>query len=86
MGGERLASNGLVADLPAGVPAPPELDATSYVIADATSGRVVAAKAPHALLRPASTLKALTALTLLPRIPAEFAVIVVELSAVTTSA
>lgn len=71
VGGDRLAANGLVQDLPSGTPAPPALNATSWVIADADSGAVVAAKAPHALLRPASTLKALTALTLLPQLDAK---------------
>lgn len=66
VGGEALASAGLVA--PQGVPAPPLLEATSYVIADAGTGEIVAAKAPHAQMRPASTLKALTALVLLPRL------------------
>ena len=39
----------------------------SYVVADLDSGEILAAKSPHAWLRPASTLKALTALTLMPR-------------------
>jgi D-alanyl-D-alanine carboxypeptidase (penicillin-binding protein 5/6) len=40
----------------------------SYVVADLDSGEILAAKSPHAWLRPASTLKALTALTLMPRL------------------
>ncbi|AKT52951.1 hypothetical protein ADJ73_16290 [Arsenicicoccus sp. oral taxon 190] len=66
VGGDQLGSNGLVLSVPAGVPRPPELDATSYVLADQASGQVLVAKAPHARLYPASTLKTLTALTLLP--------------------
>ncbi len=66
VGGERLASMGVVTDLPAGVPAPPALKDVSWVLADLDTGEVLAAKAAHARLLPASTLKALTALTLLP--------------------
>jgi D-alanyl-D-alanine carboxypeptidase (penicillin-binding protein 5/6) len=40
--------------------------AVSYVIADLDTGEIIAAKAPHAFLRPASTLKTLTALVALP--------------------
>jgi D-alanyl-D-alanine carboxypeptidase (penicillin-binding protein 5/6) len=47
---------------------PPAVQASAYVVADIDTGQVLAAKAPHAKLRPASTLKALTALVLLPRL------------------
>jgi serine-type D-Ala-D-Ala carboxypeptidase (penicillin-binding protein 5/6) len=47
---------------------PPAVQASAYVVADLTTGDVLAAKAPHARLRPASTLKTLTALVLLPRL------------------
>ncbi|TDD17099.1 D-alanyl-D-alanine carboxypeptidase [Kribbella turkmenica] len=47
---------------------PPAVRASAYVVADIDTGEVLAAKAPHARLRPASTLKALTALVLLPRL------------------
>ncbi|TDD45672.1 D-alanyl-D-alanine carboxypeptidase [Kribbella antibiotica] len=47
---------------------PPVVQASSYVVADIDTGDVLAAKAPHAKLRPASTLKTLTALVLLPRL------------------
>lgn len=71
IGGERLASMGVVVDLPAGVPAPPRLKDVSWVLADMGSGEVVAAKAAHARMLPASTLKTLTALTLIPRVEAD---------------
>lgn len=48
--------------------APPAVLASAYVVADIDTGDVLAAKAPHAKLRPASTLKTLTALVLLPRL------------------
>ncbi|WP_460666860.1 D-alanyl-D-alanine carboxypeptidase family protein [Kribbella swartbergensis] len=47
---------------------PPAVQASAYVVADIDTGEVLAAKAPHAKLRPASTLKTLTALVLLPRL------------------
>ena len=70
VGGERLASMGLVVDRPPGVPAPPALKNVSWLLADMDTGEVIAAKAPHARLLPASTLKVLTALTLIPTVPA----------------
>ncbi|TQM63979.1 serine hydrolase [Humibacillus xanthopallidus] len=68
VGGERLGESGVVAELGAGVAPPPEVYDVSYVIADLDSGEILAAKSPHAWLRPASTLKTLTALTLMPRL------------------
>ncbi|MEV6791989.1 D-alanyl-D-alanine carboxypeptidase [Streptomyces sp. NPDC051320] len=53
-------------------PALPEgLSALSWVVADATTGDVLASRAPHMHLPPASTLKTLFALTVLPKLPAE---------------
>jgi D-alanyl-D-alanine carboxypeptidase (penicillin-binding protein 5/6) len=68
VGGPALAPMRVIVDRPAGVPAPPRVRDASWLIADADTGAVLAAKAPHALLLPASTAKVLTALTLLPRI------------------
>ncbi|MER7073764.1 serine hydrolase [Terrabacter sp. NPDC000476] len=68
VGGAQLASDGVVVDAPPATPAPPEVYDVSYVVADLDSGEILAAKSPHAWLRPASTLKTLTALTLLPRL------------------
>ncbi len=68
VGGPALATMGVIVDRPAGVPAPPHVRDMSWLIADADTGAVLAAKAPHARLLPASTAKVLTALTLLPRI------------------
>lgn len=66
VGGDRLAESGVVVDLGTAVPAPSENEAVSYVVADLASGEVLAAKSAHQRLEPASTLKVLTALTLLP--------------------
>ncbi len=64
VGGAQLAGSGVVVNAPAArLPAVP---ASAYVIADAGTGQVLAAKDPHGLLRPASTLKMLTAVTLIP--------------------
>jgi D-alanyl-D-alanine carboxypeptidase (penicillin-binding protein 5/6) len=49
----------------------PRLSAGSYVLADLDTGEVLAARNPHGRLRPASTLKVLTALTLLPELDPE---------------
>lgn len=66
IGGERLGEPGLVVD--SGIVAPPATSASSYVVADAGSGAVYAALDPHGRYRPASTLKTLLAVTMLPRL------------------
>jgi D-alanyl-D-alanine carboxypeptidase (penicillin-binding protein 5/6) len=66
VGGPRLAEDGVVVDAEPGTPPPPAVYDVSYVVADLATGDVLAAKAAHAWLRPASTLKTLTALTLMP--------------------
>jgi serine-type D-Ala-D-Ala carboxypeptidase (penicillin-binding protein 5/6) len=68
VGGKQLGNKGVVIDPESAVPAPPEVAMGSYVIADLDTGQILAAKNAHQRLRPASTLKALTALTLLPRL------------------
>ncbi|MFI7382618.1 D-alanyl-D-alanine carboxypeptidase family protein [Streptomyces sp. NPDC049813] len=49
-------------------PAVPSLSALAWEVMDADSGTVLAARAPHRRLPPASTLKTLFALTLLPKL------------------
>jgi len=67
VGGSQLAGTGVVVNYPPGHTARlPSVPATAWVIADAGTGQVLAAKDPHGLLRPASTLKMLTAVTLVP--------------------
>ncbi|MFG1912968.1 D-alanyl-D-alanine carboxypeptidase family protein [Kribbella sp. NPDC048928] len=65
VGGELMTAKPTVV---ANGAAPPAVQASAYVVADLDTGQVLAAKAPHAKLRPASTLKTLTALVLLPRL------------------
>ncbi|HUZ52647.1 MAG TPA: D-alanyl-D-alanine carboxypeptidase [Streptosporangiaceae bacterium] len=66
VGGRRLASRGIVVARRA-MPLPP-VPASAYVIANARTGQVLAAKDAHGLYPPASTLKVLTAITMLPRL------------------
>ena len=68
VGGAQLATSGLVAGRTAGVPPVPAVSASSYVIADLDTGDVLAAKDPHGRFAPASTLKTLTALTLIDKL------------------
>ena len=65
-GGPLLDTRDVVA--PPGTPALPAVSATSWVVADLDSGEVLAARDPHGRYAPASTLKTLTALTLIPRL------------------
>jgi D-alanyl-D-alanine carboxypeptidase (penicillin-binding protein 5/6) len=67
VGGGLLDSPGVVVQPLPGAPAlPTGLTAGSWLVADADSGQVLAAKAAHRKFLPASTLKTLTAVTLLP--------------------
>ena len=66
LGGEQLASRGVV--VAPGAPALPPTSAASWLVADLTTGEVLAAKDPHGRFAPASTLKILTAQTLIPRL------------------
>ncbi|MDQ1686188.1 MAG: hypothetical protein QOC82_2925 [Frankiaceae bacterium] len=69
IGGPLLASTGVVVQRLPGAPAlPGGLDMGSWMVADADTGEVLAAKAPHERFLPASTLKTLTAVTLIPRL------------------
>jgi len=69
VGGPRLAGRGVIVSyrwhrhlrLP-------DVPASAWVIASANTGKVLAAKDPHGLFPPASTLKVLTAITMLPRL------------------
>src|SRR6478736_1058488 len=75
VGGDELARSGVIVNLVRGVPAPPEPPDASWLVADLDTGAVVAARAPHARHLPASTLKALTALVLVPRLDAHTPVV-----------
>jgi D-alanyl-D-alanine carboxypeptidase (penicillin-binding protein 5/6) len=67
IGGVQLSGRGVLVNYPSGsVPRLPKIKASAWVIADAGTGQVLAAKDPHGWYRPASTLKVLTAISLIP--------------------
>ena len=76
VGGPQLASRGIVVHYPArGQRLLPSVPASAYVVADANTGQVLAAKDPHGDFPPASTLKVLTAITLIPLLPPDARVV-----------
>src|SRR5689334_10523550 len=67
IGGAQLAGRGVIVNYsPGPVPKLPAIKAAAWVLADAGTGQVLAAKNPHGWFRPASTLKVLTAISLIP--------------------
>jgi D-alanyl-D-alanine carboxypeptidase (penicillin-binding protein 5/6) len=69
VGGPLMASGGIVVHYPSrNYWRLPKVPAAAYVIANAATGQVLAAKDPHGQFAPASTLKVLTAITLIPRL------------------
>jgi D-alanyl-D-alanine carboxypeptidase (penicillin-binding protein 5/6) len=66
LGGPLLAKKAPTVQLGPGAEPLPQVFAKTWVLADATTGAVLAAKGAHIQRAPASTLKSLTALTLLP--------------------
>jgi serine-type D-Ala-D-Ala carboxypeptidase (penicillin-binding protein 5/6) len=67
VGGPELAGRGVIVHYPAhSARRLPSVRASAYMVADAGSGRVLAAKDPHGHFLPASTLKVLTADALMP--------------------
>ncbi|MFI0942212.1 D-alanyl-D-alanine carboxypeptidase family protein [Streptomyces sp. NPDC021020] len=71
VGGALLAEPGTHVDLQDGAPELPDgISALSWTVSDARTGQVLAARNAHRELPPASTLKTLFALTVLPRFPA----------------
>jgi serine-type D-Ala-D-Ala carboxypeptidase (penicillin-binding protein 5/6) len=84
VGGTELASPGVVVHYPATGAVPlPQVPASAYVIADAKTGQVLAAQDAHGLFAPASTLKMLTAITLIPRLNPNATVVASQLAAQT---
>jgi serine-type D-Ala-D-Ala carboxypeptidase (penicillin-binding protein 5/6) len=82
VGGPRLASHRIVVNYPGhGKLTLPNVPASAYVIADARTGAVLAAKDPHGLFPPASTLKVLTAVTMLPRLNPDATIVASKLAA-----
>ncbi|HTS98388.1 MAG TPA: D-alanyl-D-alanine carboxypeptidase [Streptosporangiaceae bacterium] len=84
VGGPELASPGLAVHYPARGAVPlPDVPASAYVVADANTGQVLAAKDAHGLFPPASTLKMLTAITLIPLLKPDATVLATPLAAQT---
>ena len=68
VGGSLLTGSGTIVHPQAGAPPLPPVTAGAWIVADADTGEVLAAKGPHERYLPASTMKALTAVTLIPRL------------------
>jgi D-alanyl-D-alanine carboxypeptidase len=68
VGGPQLGGTGVIVNGGAGVPAAPKVDADSWLIANADTGEVLAARNPHGRFLPASTIKTLTALALVKKL------------------
>jgi len=67
IGGTQLSGRGVIVNYgSSGAPKLPGVKASAFVIADAGTGQVLAARDPHGWYRPASTLKVLTAVSLIP--------------------
>ncbi|MGN6795834.1 MAG: D-alanyl-D-alanine carboxypeptidase family protein, partial [Streptosporangiaceae bacterium] len=79
IGGRRLGSSRVVVGRNA--PRLPRIPASAYVIANAKTGAVLAAKDAHGRYEPASTLKMLTAITMLPRLRANARITASKLAA-----
>ncbi|HEX5189033.1 MAG TPA: D-alanyl-D-alanine carboxypeptidase, partial [Streptosporangiaceae bacterium] len=79
VGGKRLGSSRVVVARH-GLPLP-QVPASAFVVADAKTGQVLAAKDAHGLYPPASTLKVLTAITMLPRLKPDATIVATRLAA-----
>ena len=66
VGGDALATSGLI--VPSGVPAPPAVPATSWLVADLDAGVVLGGCGPHVYGTPASVQKLLLAATAMPKL------------------
>jgi serine-type D-Ala-D-Ala carboxypeptidase (penicillin-binding protein 5/6) len=85
VGGPELAGRGIVVHYPAHrARRLPSVPASSYVIADAGTGQVLAAKDPHGHFLPASTLKVLTADALMPVLNSRASVVTSAMAASVT--
>jgi len=85
VGGPQLAGRGVIVNYPArGTRKLPRIPASAYLVADATTGQVLAAKDPHGHFLPASTLKILTADTLMPVLNPARTVVTSHMAAVVT--
>src|SRR5580692_4654859 len=79
VGGSQLSGHGVIVNGPS--VALPHVKAAAWVIADAGTGQVLAARNPHGWYRPASTLKMLTAISLIPLLNPDGTVVATKLAA-----
>jgi serine-type D-Ala-D-Ala carboxypeptidase (penicillin-binding protein 5/6) len=85
VGGPQLAGRGVIVNYPAhGTRKLPRIPVSAYLVADATTGQVLAAKDPHGHFLPASTLKILTADALMPVLNPARTVVTSHMAAVVT--
>jgi serine-type D-Ala-D-Ala carboxypeptidase (penicillin-binding protein 5/6) len=82
IGGPELGGPGVIVNTPH--QPLPGIDASAWVIADAGTGQVLAAKDPHGEYRPASTLKMLTAVSLIPLLNPDSTTVATKLAATQT--
>jgi len=76
-----MASTGIVVDPTSGAASPlPSVPASAWVIANADTGQVLAARDPHGEYGPASTLKVLTAIALIPRLNPDASIVASQLA------
>ena len=68
VGGDLLTGKGKIVSLGVDSDPLPVVRAKTWVVANADTGEILAAKGPHVLRAPASTLKILTALTVMPQL------------------
>ncbi|MGO8959833.1 MAG: D-alanyl-D-alanine carboxypeptidase family protein [Streptosporangiaceae bacterium] len=81
VGGPLMASTGIVVGNPArGALKLPKVPASAWVVANAGTGQVLAARDPHGEFGPASTLKVLTAITMIPRLNPDGMITVTKLA------
>lgn len=86
LGGEQLASPRSTVSLQPGADPLPEVRAATWILADAETGEVIAQKGSHVHRAPASTLKMLTALAVLPRTTPEMEYVATPAAAFTYGA
>jgi D-alanyl-D-alanine carboxypeptidase (penicillin-binding protein 5/6) len=88
IGGPQLSGHGVIVNYPPGsarkLPGLPGVKASAFLIADADTGQVLAARNPHGWYRPASTLKVLTAISLIPVLNPDATVVATRQAASTT--
>jgi D-alanyl-D-alanine carboxypeptidase len=80
IGGTQLSGRGVIVNAAPGAPRLPGVHASAFVIADAGTGQVLAARDPHGWYLPASTLKMLTAITLIPLLDPDALVVASKLA------